>query len=372
MRSSKVTKITLAFTVLLNALSWLLPSKATDFYADHIFPVVTLPLAALTSLVPFSYGEFLILFGLSWLAVLAVFLLAAAAAKITRRQMPRHFRGFLRATGELLTGIFLVMTLNCFVLYHCTPLEKSLPGYGKEVTVEDLTAFRNALVSQCNTMAAELPRDESGNIRMDFDIHEEARRAEKNLGFFSKRLSGFQVRPKGLLFSGFISQQHMMGYYFPFSMEANYNTVMEKLNRPSTICHELAHTHGYILEDDANLIGFLACVNSGNPVMEYSGYLGILNYVNNDFYRTVGKKAYWEYPVISDDVWHDAVFLTDESWEAVEERSPLDTQTVKKAADTYVDTTLKVNGVKAGKASYSHVIALLLAYYDGRVPGEEN
>ena len=39
--------------------------------------------------------------------------------------------------------------------------------------------------------------------------------------------------------------------------------------------------------------------------------------------------------------------------------------TVKKAADTFVDTTLKVNGVKSGKVSYSYVVKLLLMYYDG-------
>ena len=45
----------------------------------------------------------------------------------------------------------------------------------------------------------------------------------------------------------------LMGIYFPFSMEANYNQDMYKAKLPDTICHELAHTKGYIQEDEANL-----------------------------------------------------------------------------------------------------------------------
>ena len=44
------------------------------------------------------------------------------------------------------------------------------------------------------------------------------------------------------------------GLYFPFSMEANYNDTMSIMNKPFTMCHELAHTHGYIFEDEANFL----------------------------------------------------------------------------------------------------------------------
>ena len=158
----------------------------------------------------------------------------------------------------------------------------------------------------------------------------------------------------------------MCGYYFPFSMEANYNKIMYIANKPFTMCHELAHTRSYIYEDEANFIAYLACTQSEDAFFEYSGYLGVLNYVNNAFYENVSKEEYAKHIAVSDLVRSDDIFLTKENWEKVEEKSPLDTQKVRKAADTFVDTTLKVNGVGDGKASYNRVIELmLLEYFSG-------
>jgi hypothetical protein len=105
-------------------------------------------------------------------------------------------------------------------------------------------------------------RDDLGNIIYDGDMEYEARVSMQNLSDIYPRMSGFQVTPKTLDSSVFMSQQYMQGYYFPFSMEANINGLMSIGNKPFTMCHELAHTRGYIFEDEANLIGFLACINS--------------------------------------------------------------------------------------------------------------
>lgn len=49
----------------------------------------------------------------------------------------------------------------------------------------------------------------------------------------------------------------------------------------------------------------------------------------------------------------------------MEQRAVLKTETVKQAADTFLNTTLTLNGVKDGTISYSRVVSLLLQYYDG-------
>ena len=130
----------------------------------------------------------------------------------------------------------------------------------------------------------------------------------------------------------------MLGYYFPFSMEANYNKVAYVTNLPVTICHELAHLKGYIQEDEANFIGFLACISSDDLLFQYSGYLSVLNYVNNDFYEAVGEdyERYMAEVQIDRQVYEDAVF---------------------------VETSLKLNGVDDGMVAYSRVVGLLLQRY---------
>ena len=52
-------------------------------------------------------------------------------------------------------------------------------------------------------------------------------------------------------------------------------------------------------------------------------------------------------------------------WEEVESGALISTETVSKASDAFTDTTLKLNGVSDGIASYNRVVGLLLEYYDG-------
>lgn len=256
----------------------------SDWFIDHIFPVFPGVYGRLTSLVPFSVGEWMVVLAIALLALFLVLILLLVF--LHRRQGYRHF--VLRYVRFLVWAsclVFLEMSMTCVVLYHATPLEEDLSGYGKTYDLEDLTALRDALVKKCNTMAAQMPRDADGTIITGSgkEMQEEARAAVQNLSTEFPRLSGFQVRPKPMFFSWLMCQGYMQGYYFPFSMETNYNDLMEVMNKPFTMCHEISHTHGYLFEDEANLLGYLACVESDDPVFQYSGYLGILNYVNNDF-----------------------------------------------------------------------------------------
>lgn len=329
------------FTIILNALSWVIPGFS-DKYTQYVFPLWVNSYGRVTSLVNFSVGEFLIIAGLLWLVMIL------------------FSKNIRRLTPGLLSIIFLIMTLNCFINYHCTPIEKTFKNE-KEFTIDELAELRDVIVTKCNELSEEVSRNDDGTLFYDEELmNKEAKESMQALGGRFPKLSGFYVTPKKLLFSKFISQQYMQGYYFPFSMEANYNSIMYVTNKPFTMCHELAHTKSYIFEDEANFLAYLACVESDDTFFKYSGYLGVLNYVNNAFYLNVSKEEYNSHVKISDKVKMDNIFLTKDSWKKVEETAVIDTGTVKKAADTFVDTTLKVNGVNDGKASYDRVVELLL------------
>ena len=364
-KKSRVRLLILAFSAAFLALSWFCRPFA-DLYVTYVFPVWGQTYGRLTSLLPFSLGEWAILAGLLWLLIFLICLVAALPAYLSgKKELFRKKMSPVAAiTADLLTGICLIMVLNCFALYHCTPLDPHADE--RSFSVTELAALRNLIVEECNTRATQIPRDDGGHALFAGPVEDEARACHQRLGgSLFPRLAGYSVRPKYFFFSDFVSQQHMMGYYFPFTMEANINRRMEILNYPFTMCHELAHTHGYLFEDEANLIGFLACMGSEDPSFVYSGYLGILPYVDNDFRATVGVEIYDTYPPISRRVLIDSQFLTDESWAEVEENALLSTELVHEAADTFIDQNQKLNGISSGKASYSHVVALLLSYYSG-------
>ncbi len=364
--------ICVVFSLIFNLAAWM-SADFSDYYTNNIFMRITPVYGRFTSLFPFSVGEMMLVFLVVMAVVFVIYLILLPFSYLSGRKRAVNDKGGLQRLTGFLGGFYLnvltilvpvvmvIMTINCFVLYHCSPLRASEKSSYHDL--EELSTLRDYIVTKCNDLSLQFPRDESGCIIYEGDMDQSAKEAMAGIYDGKNRLNGFFVTPKALLFSGFMSQQNMQGYYFPFSMEANYNDDMYIMNKPFTMCHELAHTHGYIYEDEANFLGYLACINSDDPIFVYSGYLGVLNYVNNDYYRSVGKEEYASHVEISELVRFDDQFLTKEAWDKVEKEAVLDTETVKKAADTFIDTNLKVNGVSSGKASYSHVVALLLDYY---------
>ncbi|MCM1091273.1 MAG: DUF3810 domain-containing protein [Butyrivibrio sp.] len=369
--------------VLLNLLAWC-STAFCDAYIAKIFPIWVNTYGRLTGLVPWSVGEWLLIAGI---------LLAAGAVVLGLPSVWRKLRGhsffakkYLIFCAWVLVVVCLVMTLNCFMLYHASTFsEKYMGGAEREYSVEELLQVRNMVAEQCNRLSGEVVRDEQGYIvysgsvsaeGAEIDMLDKAREEMRALGEEYAQLQGYYPRPKPIFFSDFMCQQYMLGWYFPFSMEANYNYVAYVMNQPSSLCHELAHLKGFIYEDEANFISYLACVRSEDIYFQYSGYLSVLGYLERDM-RAAAEQSpnafaaaceAQELVELLDIVYLDDVFVTDEEWERIEGKALLDTETVDNATDIFVDSTLKANGVADGKISYHRVVSLLLEYYAADAP----
>ncbi|MBD9151739.1 MAG: DUF3810 domain-containing protein [Lachnospiraceae bacterium] len=385
-RRKKISKIIYVIgmlgVIMLNYLAWR-SREFCDWYIDHIFPVWLNTYARLTSALSISVGEIMLILAVG----ITAFGIGFFIYNLIRRG--KYTTGLLkygRTYAWIVLAVGYVMTLNCFILYHATGFAQKymvketgtmvvdmsdtavveVDTKGKSAyTKKNLATLRDYLVEQCNTLADQIDRDEQGTAVYSGDLIAESVHAMETMGQQYDRLSGYYVTPKYLKCSEFFSQQYIMGYYFPFSMEANINSVMYITNVAPTVCHELAHTKGFIFENDANMIGYLACIQSDDTFLQYCGYLSVLNYVNNDFYKSVNKSTYKKHVRISDRVADDNVFLTREDWQAVEKTAVVKTSTVKKVSNNFLNTNLKLNGVDEGIQQYNEVVNLLLDYYDG-------
>lgn len=359
--------------IAINVLAWN-STAFCDWYIIHIFPVWVETYGRFTNLFSFSVGEIMLIIFAALVVILLPVGIAAAVCKTIYRlkkrnqKLPAGLRYYSFGMLVLFTCVGMIMTLNCFILFHGSTfpekyMEKTVD---KKYRLSELEELRNVVVSECNRLSKMVDRDEYGNVVYYGDMKAQAIQEMKRLGEIYPQLAGFYPSPKGFYFSGFFSQQKMMGYYFPFSMEANYNTKMYITNVPGTLCHELAHLKGFIYEDEANFIGYLACVGSEDVLFQYSGYLSVLYYLDNDYYEAIeeNKVIYEQQIPISKQVRDDKVFLTPEAWAKVEEKAVLSTETVSKVSDVIVETNLNLNGIADGMVSYSRVVELLLEYYD--------
>lgn len=361
-KRQKIYLIIALLVLCLNVAAWN-SAAFCDAYITYVFPIWVNTYGRLTGVFPFSVGELLLGIGIILVVSASVLWIGAFWKKIRS-----YIVKFYRFLAWVVLGVVMVMTLNCFMLYHATTLSETYfqEESKQEYTLEDLITIRNLVAEECNRLSAMVERDDEGVIVYNEDMKAQAVCCMQKLGETYERLKGYFPHPKPLYTSDFFSQQKMCGYYFPFSMEANYNDVMYIMNKPATMCHELSHLRGYIFEDEANFISFLACIGAEDDlVFQYSGYLSVLNYLDNDFYKAIGKdmELYKKQTSISAQVHEDNIFVTDEEWERINAKAWIRSETVEEVSDTFVDTSLKVNGVSDGMISYSRVVQLLLQYY---------
>lgn len=378
----------------LNAAAWN-STAFCDWYIAHVFPVWVGTYGRLTGLFPFSVGEWMlaaglalvtaaVLLGIAWAAVRLCSVIqdcwkkkASGERKGERGTLGQagRYAGFERGVRRFFLffawtflGVCLIMTLNCFILYHASTFSEHYFGENdREYTLEETIRLYNMVAEECNRLSQCIQRDGTGmavyvSAKKGNDAGGEAaamadtaRMVMKSLGAEYPQLDGYYPRPKALFFSDFMCQQYMQGYYFPFSMEANYNDVMHILNIPSTMCHELAHLRGYIFEDEANFIGYLACVGSDAAFSRYSGYLSGFIYAVNALYRQNPDAAAEVYLFLPDCALTD-LHTNNQFWKQYE--GPV-AEVSTKVNDTY----LKANSQSEGVKSYGRMVDLLLAYY---------
>ncbi len=370
----KIIIITLIKVALLNLAAWAAPFLNSrfgiynwcDWYAEHINPVIVNVFARFSNLFPISVGEIMIVAGI--VIVAAFFVMSILYIFLRKKEFYKKvYRVYRLIVIYIVLAVCLVMTFNCTIYYHCSELDANENAEPREYYISEITELRNYIVKQCNYYSTVMERDENGYIVYDGDMQEASREAMLNLSEKYPRLAGYYPDVKHMTFSDLMSQSYMAGYYFPFSMEANCNGNMYIMNYPATYCHELSHLHGYIYEDEANFIAYLACIESDDDFIKYAGYLSVLNYVNNAFYESIGGDAevYSSNVKISSQVNDDNAFLLPETWEEVEEGAVVSTETMDKVSDAFTEASLNLNGVSEGLAAYSGVTELLLEYYDG-------
>lgn len=332
-----------------------------DFYVRNIFPAISSVFSFITGIFPFSVGEVMIVL----LILLIVVGLPAVIIMLIAMKKHRWKVAGIAVLTVLWVSAYILTTetMNCFIMYQCTPFSERYFSH-KEHTREEIIQLYAALIKESNSLAEKVPRDEEDRFYVDCDVDSEARKAMKRAAEDFSQLSGYYPKAKPIFFSYFMSQAGLSGIYFPFSFEANYNNAMVNTNLPDTICHEYAHLKGIIQEDEANFIGYIACINSDEPQFRYSGCLSALEYVHNQIYENEISDAYFLTDEISDKVRADWFrFLPDDYWEKNKKKEVISTETISKVSDAAIDTNIKMNGREEGKESYSLVVNMLLDYY---------
>lgn len=350
MRPFGACLIPLALSALLQLLIRILPTRFIEaVYSQNIFLKISYVCGLISRHLPFSLAGVL-LWGLSTAAALAVLALPVLLLLLPRRV--KLLRAYARVLTTLLALILLLFTLTCAPNYYRFTFAEQSGLAIRESSILELEALCDELIEKTN--AARLLADD---IDKPFaELSQTAFDAFNTLTIDYPFLGRAQAPAKPMLFSEILSVFNLTGFYFPYTAEANVNDHMPQIETAFTICHELAHTRGFMREDEANFIGYLACLKSPDANLQYSGLYVALLQSMKALYRADSQRYFALREKYSPALVRDIVSVQ-QYWDKY-----FDTPAAE-ASNIINDTYLKANNLSDGTQSYGRMVDLLLAQY---------
>ena len=164
--------------------------------------------------------------------------------------------------------------------------------------------------------------------------------------------------PKLSSFNSLYSNVAVLGFMGPFFAESHVNHELSLLEYPFTYAHELSHLLGVSSEAEANLWAYTVCINSTHSLIRFSGYFGLLSYVRSNAYNLLPSAEFekWETSLSPDIL---AAFYRVHVYWAMRYNRVLGN--MQGALLTFY---LKRNKISSGQKNYAQVIGMLLALPD--------
>ncbi len=326
-----------------------------EAWAQRVYPTLARALGALTGWTAFSIAEFVCL-GLVLIVALSLIHSVGLWLRGTRTIRSLVWRGLLNTLTII--GLVYAGYVTWGINYHRTPVADSRGLTLSQAGSDELRALTTELARRANSERRHLVEDDDGIARLSGSLGEVLRHGA--LGYERASRSGEQAargysgRAKGLsFFSRGLSNLGTSGVFVMLTGEPTVNVDLPEPALPFVICHELAHQVGWAREEEANFVGYLACIDHPDPDFRYSTALAALQYALAALGRVDPQAASEVRAALDPGVRRDDDAERD-FWAAF--RSPL-THVVGRAYDAY----LRSQGQQAGRASYGRIVDLLLA-----------
>lgn len=339
----------LALTLLARCGGWV-----EQIHARYVYPLFANSIGRLLSLAPFSVLEVLILVGaaalLTYLAWQIIRLVRDPEGR--RDRLYRLVLNLLGGASVVYFGFVLFMGLN----YYRAPIATHMGLQVQNATKQDLYDLCKDLAEQCNADRALLKEDAAGVALLQDEGYtqtaESARQAMAKLEEKIPVLQAADIRNKPLWTSRLFSHALTTGIYIPFESGINVDAPAHSI--PVTMCHELTHFRGFMREEEANFIGYLACMESDRADFRYSAGLLAFTYAFSDLVVEDVEMARSIAALCGEGMLRD-LQAEDDYWNQF--RGTL----MGDASQTIYNEYLQANG-QEGIVSYSEMVELLIAY----------
>ncbi|MCD7977446.1 MAG: DUF3810 domain-containing protein [Tannerellaceae bacterium] len=331
-----------AIPVLFLLCIWFIMASPTrsEWYANHIYPVVARLLSSLSGWVPFSLGDCFIYGSIAGLILYIIIRI------IRRASLIKTFQHVLLYLCWVYIWFYLAWGLNYFRPGFFNRTRIPYIAYTPESFDQFLTTYTETLNNSYVVFDSIDKKVVAEEVQKGYDrIHTR----------FGMTAPSSRQEAKYMLFSEGMSKVGVLGYVGPFFNEFNLNKELLPVQYPSTYAHEMAHVLGIANEAEANLYGYLVCIQSGIPEIRFAGYFSIFHYVLGNAYSLLEKEDFI--------AWRDRIRpeikelynLKMDYWS--EKYSPV----IGEIQDKVYHLFLQSNNIPSGRKNYSEVVSLLIA-----------
>jgi len=358
----KLKRIYLLVLAPLSLLLILLARKSIFFaekiYALRIYKWLSQVVSLITGIIPISLAEIIVIL----IPFIIVFLFGRFIYRICKDK--KHWLIYLTkavinvlAAGSVLLFMF---TLLGGLNYYRYPFSYYSNLEIRDSSLEELYGLTEFLAGKASELRSKIPsEDENGVFKLSVSKYKLAKEADAAMKLLSERypvLGGNYGRPKPIMLSALMSYTETTGIFIPFTVEANVNVDIPDYTIPFTMLHELAHQRGFMREDEANFIAYLAGAGSNNIELMYSSTMHALITAGNALYRQNSEMYNNIKSMYSEGVRRD-LRANNEYWAKYEDT------VVSTVSNKLNDTYLKANAQADGVKSYGRMLDLLLALY---------
>ncbi|MDO4497662.1 MAG: DUF3810 domain-containing protein [Bacteroidales bacterium] len=332
----------ISFTTLLGLLLALISvacrysTALADFYSTRIYPWVSAVLSWLAAWSPINLEEIAI-------AVILVLLIVSLCRKVSWKHR-------LANVGKMLLWTYVWFYWGWCINYSRSNIYARIGALPEQYDQAELISYANDFVNLTNLSWTDEPLPSQAEL--EAEIKQFYAQVPKQYGLSTPR--SWQ-HPKTSVVNGVYSASGICGFMAPLFAESCINSDILLRDYPFTYAHEYAHLMGVSSEAEANWWAFQACTHSSNPAVRYSGYKGIITYIMNDVYRSLGPDEYnlWR-SAISPSVVAD-LRATSQHWRS------LRSEKWDSLQNSIYDLFLKGNNVEGGMKNYSYVVSLLIS-----------
>lgn len=331
-------------------------SWVESVHSKYVYPLFANTIGWLLSLVPFSVLEVLILLagaGLLFYIGWSIYKMIRCRAQWKGRLL-RLLLNLCGGASVLYFFFVLFMGLN----YYRAPITDRLDLQVQNSSKEELYDLCELLVYDCNFYREQLQEDDRGVALLQdanfYQTADAAREAYKTLEEQIPALQAADIRNKPLLTSKLFSMVLTTGIYIPFESGINIDAPAHSV--PATMCHELTHFRGFMREEEANFLGYLACKEATRADFRYSGSLMAFEYAFSALYGEDPALAQKIAQLCGEGMLRD-LQAQDDYWK------PYRHTVVGETSQQVYDQYLQSNGQESGIKSYGEMVDLLLAYY---------